>query len=202
MKRAASATICEKLGGCAMRPGVWVLGFVVAGLASIFYYQFRTGVPPMPSSTSERRAACALLGELPGAVKIYDLGCGWGGFVRALARQFPDARIVGVELSPLPFLFAKLTAPKNATILLADFMSLPLADADAVVCYLMMAPMLPLARKLSRELREGTPVVSLAFWLRDRRPHKTDGAAALYLWTAENDEEHGGQMHDRINREQ
>jgi trans-aconitate methyltransferase len=153
-------------------------------VATIFFYHWRTGVPPVPSSASERQDVCALLGALPKGAMIYELGCGWGGLVRALAQRFPETRIVGVELSPLPLLIARVFAPKNARIVRGDFLRMDLREADAVVCYLMFAPMKPLAEKFARELRPGTRVVSLAFWMREQKPVETRGNAALYVFNA------------------
>ena len=72
-----------------------------------------------------------------------------------------------------------------------DFHREALSEADAITCYLMIRPMIALAQKLDRELREGTPVVALAFLFRDRVPSATargDGVrradAALYRWPA------------------
>ena len=37
--------------------------------------------------------------EIPPKARVLDVGCGWGGLIRALARRFPDARTAGVTLS-------------------------------------------------------------------------------------------------------
>jgi hypothetical protein len=152
--------------------------FIVAALGlSILVVQGITGVPPMPSSRTEAADVVALLRQagVPEEGIIYELGCGWGALVIALARAFPHARIRGIEMSPLPYWIARLRTR-----------SLP----NAIACYLMIKPMRTLAPFLDRMLEPGTPVVSLAFRFRDRTVAVSSvgpavsGDAALYHWPA------------------
>ena len=162
------------------------LAFVLSACALLLAWQLRTGVPPVPLRSRERQAVIALLGQAglgPKAV-IYELGCGWGGLALALARAFPEASVVGIELSPLPWLVARLRARGEPRVRIerGDFFAADLAKADAAVCFLMMKPMEPLAAKLDRELAPETPVVAVAFWFRGRAPERKDGSVAIYRW--------------------
>lgn len=56
---------------------------------------------------------------------ILDLGCGTGWFTRALHRRFPNARIVGVDLSPGMIEKARSSSPENIRWLTADAEFLP-----------------------------------------------------------------------------
>jgi SAM-dependent methyltransferase len=161
---------------------------------SLIVYQVVTGVPPMSSSRVEAADVVALLkqsGLAPGAV-VYDLGCGWGTLAAALARAFPQAQIRGIELSPFPYWIARFRTRRWANVALrrADFFTCDLSDASAVTCYLMIKPMPKLAALLDRMLVDGTPVVALTFWFRDRAPAAQRngpglrGPAALYFWPA------------------
>jgi trans-aconitate methyltransferase len=148
----------------------------------------------MPSSRAEAAAVVALLRHAGVAEQgiIYELGCGWGSLVIALARAFPQARIRGVEMSPLPYWIARLRTRKwsNVQLRLGNFHGCDLRDAHAVTCYLMINPMRPLAAFLDRMLKPGTPVVSLAFRFRDRQMTVSGelGDAALYYWPARKEE--------------
>lgn len=173
--------------------GLLVLSLTSALLLSLLAYYMRTGAPPVPARAGEAAQVVALLerASLGPTPRVYDLGCGWGSLAVHLARALPGAEIIGLELSPLPWAVAKLRSlwHQNLTVRRADFQRFDLRDADAVTAYLMIRPMPPLARQLDRQLRPGTPVVTLTFWFRDRVPtaHRRgmgawNGSAALYRW--------------------
>ncbi|GHD60651.1 hypothetical protein GCM10017083_46830 [Thalassobaculum fulvum] len=147
-------------------PEAVALVTLLAGGLLIVAYALRTGVPPMPTGSGIR---AVMLRLLPATVDgtVYDLGSGWGGLAFALARRYPSNRVVGIELSPLPWLFARamlmLRRYPNLEFRRAELMAASLSDAGAVVCYLMPATMRRLAPKLTAELRPGTPVVAYSF---------------------------------------
>lgn len=161
---------------------------------SLLAFQVVTGVPPQSSSAAEAPEVVALLKQagLSGAAVVYELGCGWGSLVIALARAFPEAQIRGIEISPLPYWVARFRTRhlQNVHLRRGNFYDNDLTDAHAVTCYLMIKPMPKLAAFLDGQLRPGTPVVSLSFWFRDRQPTAIRdgagllGAAALYSWPA------------------
>lgn len=176
-----------------MIAGVASLLLVVAAVAtagSILYYYFKTKVPPVAARRREIEGVVELLrgAGLPPQPVIYELGAGWGGLALALGRAFPDAAVRAIEISPLPWLVARLRARscRNVIVERGDYCARSLADADAAAAFLMIGPMPRLAAKLDAELRPGTPVVAVAFWFRDRRPVATRRAAvALYRWPAD-----------------
>jgi len=129
---------------------------------------------------------------VPEQAVLYELGCGWGMLVSALARAFPEARIHGIEISPFPYWVARLRTRHlpNVRLQRGNFFHCDLRDADAVACYLMIKPMPKLAAFLDTMLKQGTPVVSLAFGFRDRQAAAArkvsglPGTATLYVWPA------------------
>jgi len=132
----------------------------------IVAYTVRTGVPPMPTGPGAR---AVMLRLMPTAVDgtVYDLGSGWGGLALALADRYPDNQVVGIELSPIPYLFARarllLRRRPNLRFRRADLLRQPLDDAGALTCYLMPSVMRRLGPKLAAELRPGAVVVSYTF---------------------------------------
>jgi Methyltransferase domain len=170
-----------------------VLIVLALGL-SVLVFQGITGVPPVSSSSSEAADVISLLKQagLPERAIVYELGCGWGSLVIALARAFPEARIRGIEISPLPYWVARIRTRKLPNVLIqrGNFFAFDLRDAQAVTSYLMIKPMPKLADFLDRMLKPGTPVVSLTFWFRQGQVAATRegpglrGAAALYYWPA------------------
>lgn len=167
-----------------------VLIALLAGGLVILAYALRTGVPPMPSGAGTRAAMLRLLPDRVDGT-LYDLGSGWGGLAFALARRYPANQVVGIELSPLPWAFARtmlaLRRCPNLRFRRTDFMAVPLGDAGAVTCYLIPGAMQRLAPKLAAELRPGVPVVSYSFaidgWTPDKAAmHPDSGSLPVYRY--------------------
>ena len=139
---------------------------------SVLAFQGITGVPPMSSSSLEGADVVELLRQagISERAVIYELGCGWGALVVAMARAFPEARIRGVELSPLPYWVSRMRTRNlhNVHLHRGNFYECDVQDANAVTCYLYTQPMIKLAEFLDTKLQPGTPVVSLSFSFRDR----------------------------------
>src|SRR5580700_10262600 len=99
---------------------------------SLLIFQGITGVPPMSSSSSEAADVISLLKQagLAKQAIVYELGCGWGSLVIALARAFPDARIRGIEMSPLPYWVARIRTRKMPNVYLhrGNFYAFDLRD--------------------------------------------------------------------------
>ncbi|SDE82183.1 methyltransferase domain-containing protein [Rhodospira trueperi] len=151
---------------------------LTAGLiavAVVVVYTLRLGAPPWPSSPRARRV---LLEAVPteSAIdgEILELGCGWGGLALALAARYPDRRVLGVELSPVPWAVARLRALAgrvgNLEIQRADLHRVDLSGAGLIVCYLNRDAMSRLAERAATEARPGTWIVSNTFGLGDGRP--------------------------------
>lgn len=161
---------------------------ILALAGSVIAFQFVTGVPPMPSSAAQIASVVSLLRRTrcPADGVIYDLGSGWGSLLISLARAFPQAQVRGFEMSPLPYLVSRWRTRrlKNVRIDRRDFFQCQLDDADAVACYLMIAPMRKLAKHLDNTLAPGTRVVSVTFGFRDRAAAAVElrGDVKLYVW--------------------
>ena len=134
-----------------------------------------TGVPFVPAPSAVLKELIELCPLTPLSV-FYDLGCGDGRFVFAMARRYPDARCVGVEKAPLPSLLAylrsRLSPTPNVHIRYGDFAQVPLADATHVFLYLFPALMDRLLPKLEAELKPGARVVSCDFTFSSRAPDR------------------------------
>lgn len=148
-----------------------VLIVMLSGGGLILVYTLITGVPPMPTHPRVAQAMLRLAREggadAPPPRVIYDLGCGWGRLAFALARAYPEARVIGIELSPLPWLFcvlrARIQRRPNLEIRYGNFLKAPLGDGDLFFCYLMITAMRRLQAKLDRDLSPGTLVISNSF---------------------------------------
>lgn len=143
-----------------------VLALTLVSAASLIYHGWRNGITPMPSSSAAARTmAEAARSELRRLKSdggnsshraeypyIIEAGSGWGTTVFALARSLPEARIVGYENSPLPYLVSRLLRRllgfENVELHLADFRRVDLSAADIVVCYLFPGGMRRIAGQL------------------------------------------------------
>lgn len=113
----------------------------------------------------------AMLDAIPPETKgnIYDLGSGFGGLALLLAKRYPEANIVALELSLFPWLIActrkMILRRKNVWFLKKDIHTFPLKAANIVMCYLYPGAMQKLDGKFRKELRKNTLIVSNSFSL-------------------------------------
>ena len=173
---------------------ILVIALVV--IALVFISTVITGSSPMPTSPRVRRTMMIVLPErLPGAAsaQIYELGSGWGGVAFALARRYPKHPVTGFEISPLPWLAARLrlaVQPQaNLRFRCTNFNNADLSDAALIVCYLFPDAMQTLVSKFERELEPGTLVLSNTFAIKAWRPvdemtAKDQYASKVYLYEA------------------
>lgn len=103
---------------------------------------------------------------------IYDLGCGDGRVLCALANKFPHVQYIGIEYSWMPYLFAKISARayKNITIKYKNFFKEDLSDADGIITYLFPRLMDSLLPKLEKELKPGAMLYSFDFPFTNKEP--------------------------------
>ena len=113
--------------------------------------------------------------ELKGK-KIYELGCGSAKFLSALEKKFPEATLVGIEYSFLPWLIASIrlaAASSKIKLIKKNIFKINLSDADLIYCYLSIKTMKELALKFKQECKPGTQIISYVFPLPDILPAKT-----------------------------
>lgn len=131
----------------------------------------RTDISRVPLYLSNNKAGLVFLAELQSKpLKIMDIGCGTGGFLRQIAADRPDCTLVGVEHAPLTWLWAKLSCLRypNIQIRLGSFWKVSLEGVDYVYAFLSPAPMEALWQKASRELPAGAWLVSNSFEVPNR----------------------------------
>lgn len=161
----------------------WCLLVLLGGaVLSVVYHTLKTGISPLPSS---RRARQVMLSEIPEGFsgRIVEAGSGWGSLAVPLARRFPEAAVIGYELSPVPLFCSRLRRLgrcPNLRLIRADFLAVSLAEADLVVCYLFPGAMRTLDEKLRRELRPGARVFSNTFALPGWKPVRVHRLPDIY----------------------
>ena len=121
---------------------------------SITWSTIAVGISPMPSSKKARQAMLNLC-DHTGSGEIVDLGCGWGHFVIAAAKRYPQRKVTGYELSFIPYITALvlkwLFRLKNLTLKRVNFLTADLSTASVLVCYLFPKAMQAIEEKLTRE---------------------------------------------------
>lgn len=107
---------------------------------------------------------------------LYDLGCGDGRVLFAAQRAHPQISCVGIEISPFPFLLAKIkqafSPKKNVHIFYGDFFNLDISKATHIFLYLFPETLDILLPKLKRELKTGSKVISCDFEFSKIKPEK------------------------------
>lgn len=168
----------------------FVLFCVLAVIALVLGGTVWTGVPPMPTSRTVRSRMFEVIQGLEPSV-IFELGAGWGGMAVALARRYPRARVIAVEVSPLPWAVCWLRklfgGPGNLKVRFGDVRSQDLEIADLAVCFLCPPAMAKLAPVLEARLKPGAHVLSNTFALPGWTPLSQDRVAdfhrsAVYLY--------------------
>jgi len=167
--------------------GPYVLAALVVVLvpviASYLYYSYKTGVPTFPTMPPMRKKMIEILQQdsqthASHPYTIVDLGSGSGQLSWHIARAMPDAHVIGIELSLIPWLRSvvhqRLYGPTNLEYKRVDFWTYDISHTDAVVTYLMEFLMERVSEKLRKELKPGALVVSSKFQLRgDWKPFET-----------------------------
>jgi SAM-dependent methyltransferase len=157
----------------------------IIALLSISWTQFR-GAPWYPTPIRKAEKMLTMANLQPDEL-VYDLGCGDGRVLVIAARRF-GARAVGIELDPLRYLWCQflirlLGLGDRVQVVLGDFFSRDLSNADVVTCYLLQSTNNRLEIKLQRELKPGTRVVSHAFLFSSLEEISRDSKADVYVYT-------------------
>ena len=172
--------------GLDLAPGLVLAAFLV--VYSLNSAAWRQRVPLFASGARTARQVAGLLPHRRN-VRVVDLGCGAGGLLRTLATARPDGVYHGVELSPLPYLAARVRAWLGGgfSVRWGDFWLTDLSRYDVVYAYLSPEPMERLWAKASREMRAGTLFISKGFAVPGAQPSLTLPTGermnpALYVW--------------------
>jgi 16S rRNA A1518/A1519 N6-dimethyltransferase RsmA/KsgA/DIM1 with predicted DNA glycosylase/AP lyase activity len=137
----------------------------------------------MPSSRKASDAIITLL-DNTGTGPVYDLGSGWGGLVIPLSKKYPDRKIVGYEVSFVPWLvsvlFRSVFGLRNLEIHRRNFLQADLSGAEVLICYLHTEGMSEVAKKLTLERNCDGFLISNNFGLPISQPEKTIQINDLY----------------------
>lgn len=109
--------------------------------------------------------ARAILKKAKKPMKVTDLGCGSGVLLLPLAKEFPEHEFIGLEWDVVPLTMGKIKARglKNIRFVKGDYMKTSHKDMDLILCYVLKVTGEPLGKKLAKEIKEDTIVISEMF---------------------------------------
>jgi hypothetical protein len=132
-----------------------------------------TNVPFLSSPQSAEKLLLEICALKEGDV-LYDIGSGNGTIVYAMAKRYPHAHCVGIEMAPLPQLLTwirtRIDPLPNVSFIGKDARQVPLHEATHVYTYLLPNMMEKLYPKLVAELRLGTKLFSCDFTFKQKSP--------------------------------
>lgn len=152
-----------------------ILFWLLIGLIGLEVWNLvlHRGVTNLPTASAVRAKMIELLRaerEKRGASASYtvvDVGSGNGGLTRAIAKAMPDAKVIGLEYSPLSVacsnFMRKLKNLNNLSYRRMDFMRYNFAEPDAIVTYLLPSCQLRLSKKFKDEAKQGTVILANTF---------------------------------------
>lgn len=161
--------------------------------ALVAYYGFlRPGLSlaPWVATKGHDLARIDRLAALKPGGTFFEAGCGDGRVSAYIARENPEAIVVGVELSFIMYLVARvraaLTRAPNLTIVHGDALTFDLRDVDVVYTYALTHTvndkLLPHFQTLARP---GARLISYAFAIEAEnvRVDHEEGRTKVYLFT-------------------
>lgn len=134
--------------------------FVV--LRQIFFFGFAPFFPSHP----EKVELILKNVRIDNDKTIYSLGHGRSGFLRAVEKKYPKAKLIGVEDDLGHCLIARLQAflqHSRIEIRHSDYYRADISDANIVYCYLDIPVLRNLYKKLRVESRAGAVIISSGF---------------------------------------
>ena len=149
------------VSGFAGAASAWAWLLPLTLLAVIYPINAWRDAPLFPTPAGALRGLAELL-PLPAQARIVDAGCGLGAGLHELRREYPNARIEGLEWSwPLRWVCAWRC--RFARVQRADIWKSDWSGHDMVYLFQRPESMLRAADKAVRELRRGAWLASLEF---------------------------------------
>jgi len=149
---------------------IFLIFFVVQ-----FYNIFFRGFAPFVAT--KKKIIKQIIGEfeVKKETKVYELGCGRAGFLRAVRERYPEVELIGIEYAFFPYLIGQIQnafTKSHLKIIKNNFFKVDLSEADVIYCYLNGKMMKDLEGKFKKECKKGTMIISYTFPLHKMHPAK------------------------------
>lgn len=164
------------------------LVFFVLLIATVFVHMFFL-VPYVPTKNRVVKKMIQVA-KLKPKETVYDLGCGDGRLLIAAEKKV-KVQTFGFEIAPLVYLLAqlrKLISGSNVKIFFKSLFKANLRKANVIFCYLIPSVMPDLAKKIKKECKKGTRIISNTFHIPELKPYKIfaedpkKGLPTIYLY--------------------
>lgn len=161
--------------------GVILFSAAVAGISA---------APWLPTKPKQRQLMLKAA-NMQETETCYDLGCGDGSMLFAVAKKHPLVHGIGYDISLLPLLigwirkFISFSRYKNVHLRFGNLFSQPLHDADVIFVFLLNKSYPRLIKKFRKELKPSARVIVEAWPLPNIDPVKTikeDGFLPIYVY--------------------
>jgi hypothetical protein len=139
----------------------WAWLLPLAMLAVVYPVRTWSDAPLFPTPSGSLNGLARIV-PLSAEARVVDVGCGLGDGLRELHREYPDARIGGIEWS-WPLVVASAARARFAEVRRADMWSADWSGYQFVYLFQRPESMARAAEKAARELRPGAWMASLEF---------------------------------------
>jgi trans-aconitate methyltransferase len=130
-----------------------------------------------PFVATNKRVRTRILEEvkLEESATVIELGAGKAGFLKGVREKYKNAKLVGVEISFVPWLIGKMQSALSGSRIefkKENIFKTDIHEADLIYCYLNIKTMAKLEEKFSKELKTGARVISNQFHLPNKNEEK------------------------------
>ncbi|MEI7452306.1 MAG: rRNA adenine N-6-methyltransferase family protein [Candidatus Falkowbacteria bacterium] len=148
--------------------GLILLAILIWASNDFFNIVYRGFAPLFPFFTINTKMTDLILHSvtLKPNVTIFELGAGPAKFLQAAEKIQPQANLIGIEYSLVPYLIGKFLLKKvksNIKLIQQNLYKTDISHADLIYCYLIPSMMGKLAEKVKKECRSGTLIISYMF---------------------------------------
>jgi precorrin-6B methylase 2 len=140
-------------------------------------YAGLSAAPWLPTKPKQRKLIIKAA-QIKGNETICDLGSGDGSMLFAIARHHPNAKLIGYEISVLPYLVSILRkylrprAYRNVSLRFGDLFRQDLSGADIVFVFLLAKSYPRLAKKFEEDLKPDAIIVVEAWAMPNFEPEQ------------------------------
>jgi len=167
----------------------YLFGMVVfSTMIVVFLISHLYGAPWFPSADAVVKKMVHMAKIAKGDV-VYDLGSGDARILIEASRRRSGIRLTGVEINPISIIGSKLLLKilglgDKIKIRRQNFFKANLRDADVIFVFLLQKTNDRLEKKLKKELKKGTRIVSHLWKFKNMKLVRADERLKVYLYRA------------------